>query len=121
MNPLVMALISIGMSVAAQFFLKAGMSSATVKVAMAQPIGLPMAWALLMQPYVLAGFALYGIGAVVWLSVLSHWEVSKAYPLVGLGFVMTLMIGVTLGEQVTLFRALGVALICAGVWIVSRT
>lgn len=121
MNPLIMAVASIAMSVAAQFCLKAGMSSAAVKAAMAQPPGLHMAWTTLTQPYVFAGFALYGLGAVIWLSVLSHWDVSKAYPLVGLGFALSVLIGFLIGEQVSPQRAAGVALICAGVWVVARS
>ena len=53
--------------------------------------------------------------------MLSKWDVSKAYPLVGLGFALTLLIGWLAGEQVTLQRIGGVLLICAGVWIVGRT
>ena len=41
--------------------------------------------------------------------VLSQWDVSKAYPLVGLGFVFTVAIGWFIGEQVTSLRAIGVA------------
>ena len=58
---------------------------------------------------------------VVWLGVLSKWDVSKAYPLVGLGFVLTVAIGFLVGEDVTLTRAMGVALICAGVFVVGRS
>jgi len=64
---------------------------------------------------------LYGLGAVVWLGVLSKWEVSKAYPLVGLGFAMTAVVGMLLGEQVSLLRFAGVALICSGVVLIART
>jgi drug/metabolite transporter (DMT)-like permease len=71
--------------------------------------------------YVLSGFILYGLGAVVWLSVLAKWDVSKAYPLVGLGFVLTAIVGVLIGEAVTLGRLLGVILISFGVILVGRS
>lgn len=115
------ALASILLSVAAQFLLKAGMGSATVKLAMAQPFGLRGAWDILGNAQILSGFALYVIGAVVWLTVLAQWDVSKAYPLVGLGFVFTLLVGLTQGEQIGLARAAGVMLIAAGVYLVSRS
>lgn len=115
------ALISIGLSVMAQFCLKAGMSSATAKVALTDPLAPKTVLALATNPYLLAGFALYGLGAVVWLSVLARWDVSKAYPVVGLGFALTLLVGLFAGEQVTPQRVGGVLLICAGVWIVGRT
>jgi multidrug transporter EmrE-like cation transporter len=119
MKPLFTAVISIALSVAAQFCLKAGMSSAAVRAELERPHTLGTAFSVLTNKYVLGGFLLYGLGAIVWLGVLSRWEVSKAYPLVGLGFVFTVAIGYVLGEQVHLVRLLGVALICSGVWLVS--
>jgi multidrug transporter EmrE-like cation transporter len=121
MNPLVTAIISITLSVAAQFSLKAGMSSASVKAALARPHTLSTPLSVLTNKYVLGGFLLYGLGAIVWLGVLSKWDVSKAYPLVGLGFVFTVGIGFLLGEQVHMARLVGVVLICSGVWLVSAS
>lgn len=121
MHVIVIALTSIALSVAAQFTLKAGMSSASVKLALAQPLSLFTAFEVLTNRFVFAGFALYGIGAVVWLGVLSRWDVSKAYPLVGVGFAMTAVVGALMGEQMTLARVLGVTLICAGVLLVGRS
>lgn len=121
MQPLTLALVSIAISVAAQFALKAGMSAPGVKQAMVEEGGIKLALAVLLQPQVLAGLLLYGLGAVVWLAVLARWDVSKAYPLVGLGFVLTLGVGLMLGEAVTLQRSLGVLMIAAGVVAVARS
>ncbi len=71
--------------------------------------------------YILGGFLLYGLGATIWLTVLSRWDVSKAYPLVGLGFVLTAGIGFLAGESVTTIRLVGVLLICAGVALVGQS
>jgi len=76
---------------------------------------------ILTNAFVLTGLLLYALGAVVWLAVLSKWDVSKAYPLVGFGFALTVMIGWLIGEAVTTLRVIGVVLICAGVWVVART
>lgn len=121
MKTLFIAILSIALSVLAQFSLKAGMSGEGVRAILGQPKTLMTLINILMDKYVLGGFVLYGLGAVVWLGVLSNWDVSKAYPLVGLGFVFAVLIGYLLGEQVTLPRVIGVALICAGVFVVSRT
>ncbi|MFZ4748015.1 MAG: hypothetical protein ACOYLK_14190 [Sphingomonas sp.] len=121
MSTFFVALVSIVISVAAQFMLKAGMASNAVRAAMAAPISLRTPFAVLFSPGVLAGFMLYGIGAVVWLGVLSKWDVSRAYPMVGLGFALSLVIGFLLGEQVSAARMAGVALICAGVFLAGRT
>ena len=115
MNTLLLAIVSILISVAAQFSLKTGMSS--VKAGL-EPASL---LTIFTNKFVLLGFLLYGLGAVVWLGVLSKWEVSKAYPLVGLGFAVTAIVGMLLGEQVSLVRLGGVALICSGVVLIART
>jgi multidrug transporter EmrE-like cation transporter len=121
MHPFLMALASIAMSVAAQFCLKTGMSSAAVVSAFADGGGLRAATVVATQPWIVGGFALYGAGAVVWLSVLSAWDVSKAYPLVGLGFAITALIGLLMGEQISAMRLAGVVLVCGGVAMIARS
>jgi multidrug transporter EmrE-like cation transporter len=121
MNTFVIAILSIGLSVAAQFSLKAGMSGEEMKEILARPFTLYTAFTVLADKFVLSGFFLYGLGAVVWLGVLSKWDVSKAYPLVGLGFAFTVAIGFIAGEHVTIPRMIGVTLICAGVFLVGRS
>ncbi|WP_070270082.1 hypothetical protein [Duganella sp. HH101] len=121
MNTLLIAIVSIALSVAAQFALKAGMSSLAVREVMAQPLALRTFITVLSNSYVLGGFFLYGLGAIVWLEVLFKWDISKAYPLVGLGFGLTVIVGLLAGEQVTMPRAAGVALICVGVFLVSKS
>jgi multidrug transporter EmrE-like cation transporter len=120
-NPLALATIGILLSVAAQFALKTGMSGAEIKAVLAEPLGIRALLAILTDKYVLLGFLLYGSGAIVWLGVLSKWDVSKAYPMVGLGFALTVLIGFILGESVSPSRIAGVALICAGVVLVARS
>jgi len=119
MNTTLAAIGCVLLSVTAQFLIKAGMSSAAVKAALVQPTGLHTAGAFVLNPGIMGGFLLYTLGAVLWLAVLARWDVSKAYPLEGLGFALALMVGFMLGEQVTMMRVLGVLLICAGVFIVS--
>lgn len=121
MNLFFIALSSIALSVMAQFALKAGMSSSDIKEAMIQPFGLQTIFKLITNKLLLGGFFLYGLGAVIWLIVLSKWDVSKAYPLVGLGFVLSIFIGFLVGEQITSFRIFGAVLICFGVLLISRT
>lgn len=121
MNIFLIAIASVAISVMAQFSLKMGMSSPAIREALSTAGGAHSAMAVATNKFVLLGFLLYGIGALVWLAVLSKWEVSKAYPLVGLGFVFTLLIGFSLGEQVSMPRAFGAVLICAGVFVVSKT
>lgn len=121
MNILMIAVLSILFSVGAQFSLKAGMSSAEIKEVLGAPMTLGTVLSVLTNRYVLGGFILYGMGAMIWLAVLARWDVSKAYPLVGLGFVFTVATGYILGEQVSIMRAIGTLLICCGVIMVARS
>lgn len=116
-----LAILSIVLSTLAQFVLKFGVT------AMSAGRTAGTAWSvngfagMLGHPAVLAGFVLYGMGALVWLLVLAEWDVSKAYPIVGLGFALTLFVGFLMGEQVSWTRAAGVALICSGVLLVGKS
>lgn len=119
MRTLALALLSIAISVAAQFTLKAGMSDPVVR---AGGNGLlTQLWVTMLNRYVLAGLFLYGVGALIWLAVLREWDVSKAYPLVGLGFVMSMMAGYVMGEAVTPARVAGALCICGGVLLIARS
>jgi len=48
--------------------------------------------------------------------------VSAAYPLVSVGFVITAIAGFAfLGEHLTLTRIAGIAVVCAGLFLITRT
>ena len=121
MNTIVAAIVSVVLSIVAQFLLKSGMSGDALKADGAVRVSLHSALELLANAKILAGFALYALGACTWLLVLARWDVSKAYPLSGLGFALTVLLGFALGEQITLLRASGVAMICAGVLVVGAS
>jgi len=111
---LALAIVSIVISSAAQFVLKAGVLACRHS----ENSGL---LSVISNPLILSGFGLYGLGALVWLRVLSQWDVSKAYPMVGLGFVLTFFVGAWMGEQVSWLRASGVLFILAGVVLINRS
>jgi multidrug transporter EmrE-like cation transporter len=67
------------------------------------------------------GMVCYGTSVCVWLAALSKAPVSTAYPMLSLGYVVVAAISVAwLGEVMTPGKVLGIALICAGVVLVSR-
>ena len=73
-------------------------------------------------PWVIAGFAFYGISAILWLDVLSKLDFSLAFPMVGLTYVFTLLIGrFFFGEIFGWERVLGVALILTGIFFLIRS
>lgn len=74
----------------------------------------------LTSPLVWLGLMLYGISAVLWLWVLSRLDVSLAYPLVSLGFVVTITLGmVWLGEPFSWLRVAGCTMIVVGVTLLA--
>jgi len=69
-----------------------------------------------------AGMLCYAASICVWLAALSKAPVSTAYPMLSLGYVVVAAASVLwLGESMTMPKVLGIALICAGVVLVSRT
>jgi len=77
--------------------------------------------AIVRSPYVMGGLALYGFGAIVWLFVLARLDVTTAYPFVGLGFILTMILGALfLGEVLTPSKVVGTLLVTAGVVLVAR-
>lgn len=115
------ALASILLSVAAQFLLKAGIAGVSRPDRGGEGAVMDLLFGAVREPLVVCGFLVYGLGALTWLIVLSKWDVSKAYPLVGLGFALTAFVGFFLGESVSFWRGLGIALIAAGVLLVGKT
>ena len=68
-----------------------------------------------------SGMVCYAASVCVWLAALSKAPVSTAYPMLSLGYVVVAAISVAwLGETMTPAKVLGIALICAGVILVSR-
>lgn len=75
-----------------------------------------------LNPFVLAGLVCYVISVVIWLLVLSRVEVSYAYPLLSVGYIVTALAGWLLfNESMSLVRWSGIAIICCGVWLITRT
>jgi multidrug transporter EmrE-like cation transporter len=68
-----------------------------------------------------AGMLCYGASVCVWVAALSKAPVSTAYPMLSLGYVVVAAVSVMwLGETLTVPKALGIALICSGVFLISR-
>jgi multidrug transporter EmrE-like cation transporter len=68
------------------------------------------------------GMFCYGASLCVWIAALTKAPVSTAYPMLSLGYVVVAAVSVGwLGETVTPAKLLGIALICVGVVLVSRS
>ncbi len=77
---------------------------------------------LFQTPWVIVGFVLYSLSSILWLDVLSKLDFSLAFPMVGLTYVFTLLIGrFFFGETIGWERMIGVALIISGIFFLVRS
>jgi drug/metabolite transporter (DMT)-like permease len=83
---------------------------------------LPVFIKAFLSPFVLLGLGCYVTGFLIWLIVLAKAEISYAYPLISLGYVLTAIMGWwLLGENVTWMRMGGIIVTCIGVFIISQS
>ena len=74
----------------------------------------------LFNGYVLLGFLSFGAGAVLWLAVLAKEEVSYAYPLSSLGYIVVLIGSFFLfHEHISPARIIGILLLIFGVFFIE--
>ena len=75
-----------------------------------------------LQWQILLGLACYAVSVVVWILALTRVQVSVAYPMLSLGYVVTAVAAWWLfGEALAAQKLLGIAVIIAGVVIMARS
>jgi len=111
------AFISITLGAIAQYFFKVGVTAVsqkangTVEIIKSGFINFHL-W---------CGLVTYGISLLMWFYVLSHMELSRAFPLVSIAYVFTLLMGYFfLNEPLSIYKIIGIALIIAGVIFISK-
>ncbi|MFO1364062.1 MAG: 4-amino-4-deoxy-L-arabinose transferase [Burkholderiales bacterium] len=123
MTALSLSLILAGvlLNAAAQLLLKAGTNAVgpfEFAAANAVPVGLKLAF----EPHILGGIGCYVASVVVWILALSRVEVSIAYPMLSIGYVVNAVAAHYLfGEAVSPLRLAGIGVIILGVFIVARS
>jgi len=117
---LVLILLDVMLNVTGQLSLKYGMSrigNFSLSLSALPPVFVKAATNL----PVLFGLFCYGLGFLVWLIVLSKAEVSYAYPLISLGYVLTAILAwLMFGEALNENRLVGILVICLGVFLIAR-
>ena len=118
----VLILTGVGLNAAAQLLLKvATRPLAHFSEFTAETLSSSMS-ILSMSPPFWAGMVCYAASVCVWLAALTKAPVSTAYPMLSLGYVVVAAVSVLwLGESMAPGKVLGIALICAGVILVSRS
>jgi drug/metabolite transporter (DMT)-like permease len=75
---------------------------------------------LAIKPLFLAGVALYGLATVLWIYLLSKYELSYIYPMIAFAYVFGVLLSVViLKETVSLTRLGGVMLVVIGVAVIG--
>ena len=77
---------------------------------------------IILNPFVFFGLVMMVISMGTHLVVLSRVDISYAYPFLGLSFVLVTIYGYfALGEPLSIYKVLGVALIVLGVALVAKS
>ena len=117
--PLILA--GVSLNAMAQLCIKQGMRAIgafAFSLENLMPVGLKVA----LNPYILGGMACYALSIIFWIMVLSRVDVSYAYPLLSVGYIVTALAGKGLfGEMLGLYRWAGIIVICLGVFLISRS
>ena len=123
MNAVSFSLLMTGvlLNAGAQLLLKAGTNSVGVFEFSRDNI-VPVGWKLATEPHIAGGLGCYVISVVVWIIALSRVEVSIAYPMLSVGYVVNALAAWYLfGEAVTPMRLIGIGVIIIGVYLVARS
>ena len=109
------------LNAAAQLLLKAGTNAVghfEFTSANIVPVGMRLAF----EPHIAAGVACYVVSLVVWIMGLSRVEVSVAYPMLSIGYVINAVAAWYLfGENLSALRLTGIGFIIVGVFLVARS
>jgi len=105
----------------AQLLLKAGAGS-LAGLELRPANALLIASRLVVSVPIIAGLACYALSVVLWILALVRVEVSVAYPMLSLGYVVNAVAAWWLfGENLSGARLAGIGVILVGVWLVARS
>jgi drug/metabolite transporter (DMT)-like permease len=107
------------LTVIGEVLLKLGMNAVGERVG-AFSLAPEVLWATFTDWRVIAGFALVFGGALFWLGVISRVNLSFAYPLLALNYVLILIPSrFLLGELITPTKLLGAVIVVVGVIVIT--
>ena len=77
---------------------------------------------LLREPWLWLGLACYGVSVGVWILALSRVDVSIAYPMLSIGYVVNALAAWALfGEVLSAGKLAGIGIIILGVFVLARS
>ncbi len=118
---LALAVVSVSLNALAQVALRKTMLSVGALPASTSDI-VKFFLSVTLNPWFIGGMSCYVLSIGLWLLVLAKMEVSVAYPLLSIGYVITAIIGYFyLTENVGPSRLAGIVIICIGIFVISRS
>jgi drug/metabolite transporter (DMT)-like permease len=118
MNPKAMIWISVALSAVAQIFLKRGLTN--FQTHRVKPDMLYLATGIISQPFIWLWGICFVAAMGLWLGGLQKLDLSYAYPLVSIGYVLvTLLSAIVVKEHVDGRRWLAVGVISLGVILIA--
>ncbi len=123
MNLITFCLILTGvlLNAVAQLLLKAGTNSIG-ELKFSQATVIPTVLRVAFEPYIVGGLTCYVFSVAIWIVALSRVEVSVAYPMLSIGYVVNAIAAAYLfGEMLTDLKVVGILTIIIGVYLVART
>ncbi len=82
---------------------------------------LPVGWKLATEPHIIGALSCYVLGVIIWILALSRVQVSIAYPLLSMGYVVNAVAAWYLfNESFNPSKVIGMGVIILGVVIISR-
>lgn len=77
---------------------------------------------LAFEPFLWVGLVCYGISVLVWILALSRVDVSIAYPMLSMGYIVNALLAWQLfGEAMNPARIIGMSIILLGVYVLARS
>jgi len=121
MKSLLLILVSVILAVLGQLSMKQGMLKVGYVPLELAKFGSSFS-RIITTPFVLLGLFLYGVSTMFWLVVLSRVELSYAYPMISIGYVLVVFLSwLLLHEHISSSKIFGILLICSGVLLISRS
>jgi drug/metabolite transporter (DMT)-like permease len=110
------------LNAAAQLLLKAGTNALGGAIHVTAGNWFATGIKVFSQLPILAGLACYGLSVIVWIIGLSRTDVTIAYPMLSLGYVVSAAgAWMFLGEVVSVQRLMAIGVIMVGVALLART
>jgi multidrug transporter EmrE-like cation transporter len=120
-SQLALVLTGVLLNAVAQLLLKAG-SGALAGIELRASNAVAIAGRLVLNAPIIGGLVCYAISVVVWILALSRVEVSVAYPMLSVGYVVNALAAWWLfDESLSAMRLAGIGVILVGVWLVARS